>query len=153
MDLTDEQWAVIDPLIIRPARRADGKGRPRQPDRPIMNAILWILRTGAPWPDLPDRYPPFQSCHRRLQEWVENGTLEAILIALARDLQARGQIDLSECFIDGTFVPAKKGGRLWALPNAAKAASSWPLQTALVFLSPLTRCQSQFVWSTPKDTG
>jgi transposase len=138
MDLTDEQWMVIDPLLIRPARRADGKGRPRVPDRPVLDGILWILRTGAPWSDLPERYPPYQTCHRRLQEWVANGTFEAILIAVARDLQARGQIDLSECFIDGTFVPAKKGGRLWALPSEEKAASSWPLQTALVFLSPVT---------------
>jgi transposase len=120
MDLTDEQWAVIDPLIIQPPRRADGRGRPRQDDRPLLNGILWILRTGAPWPDLPDRYPPFQSCHRRFQEWIENGTFEQILTALADDLKERGHLDLSECFIDSTFVVAKKGAAVWGQPGGAK---------------------------------
>ena len=138
MDLTNEQWAVIDPLIVRPPRRADGKGRPRRDDRPILNGILWILRTGAPWPDLPDRYPPFQTCHRRFQEWIENGTFERILTALADDLLERGELDLSECFIDGTFVVAKKGAAVSEPPSGATVRSSWQLQTALVFLSPST---------------
>lgn len=47
MDLTNEQWEVIEPLIIRPAPRADGKGRPRQDDRALLNGMIWILRTGA----------------------------------------------------------------------------------------------------------
>jgi hypothetical protein len=61
MDLTDEQWAVLEPLIPTPPRRADGKGRPWRDRRDILNAILWIfLRIGAPWHDLPERYPPYQ---------------------------------------------------------------------------------------------
>jgi transposase len=64
MDLTDAQWAKLDPLF-RPERRADGKGRPWQDTRAVLNGVLWILRTGAPWYDLPDRYPPYQTCHRR----------------------------------------------------------------------------------------
>jgi transposase len=138
MDLTDEQWAVVDPLIIRPAPRADGKGRPRQDDRALLNGMIWILRTGAPWADLPDRYPPYQSVHRRFQEWVDNGSFERILTALADDLLERGQLDLSECFIDGTFVVAKKGGLVLERPSGAKVRRSWPLQTALLFLSPST---------------
>ena len=67
MDLTDEQWNVVGPLIKEPPRRADGRGRPRVPPRPIIDAILWMLRTGAPWADLPARYPPYQTCHRRFQ--------------------------------------------------------------------------------------
>jgi transposase len=57
---------------------------------------------------LPDRYPPYQTCHRRFQRWVREGALERVLEALARDLKERGKLDLSECFIDGTFVVAKK---------------------------------------------
>jgi|TARA_Y100000294_G_scaffold27703_1_gene23412 transposase len=136
MDLTEEQWAVIGPVIRQPPRRADGKGRPRKPPRPILNGILWILRTGAQWADLPDRYPPYQTCHRRFQEWSRDGTLERILRALADDLRERGDLDLDESFIDGTFAPAKKGGAAWERPVVAKAQRSWPLQTALVFLSP-----------------
>ena len=71
MDLTDEQREVLEPLIPVPPRRADGKGRPWREPRKVLNAVLWVLRTGAPWRDLPDRYPPYQTCHRRFQQWVE----------------------------------------------------------------------------------
>ena len=79
MDLTDEQWAVVVPHL---PQRTSKRGRPRRDDREILNGILWIMRTGAPWADMPDRYPPYQTCHRRFQEWVQNGTLERILRAL-----------------------------------------------------------------------
>jgi hypothetical protein len=71
---------------------------------------LWILRSGAPWKDLPERYSPYQTCHRRFQRWIEEGVLGGILEALAEDLEERGHIDLSECYIDGAFVVAKEGG-------------------------------------------
>src|SRR5919108_23949 len=114
MDLTDEQWSIIQPLIPDPPRRPDGKGRPWKDARDVMNAVLWILRTGAPWHDLPDRYPPYQTCHRRFQQWVHSGIFEKILHTLATDLRERGGIDLSECFIDGTFIVAKRGERDWS---------------------------------------
>jgi transposase len=138
MDLTDEQWAVLAPLLREP-RRADRRGRPRVAPRPILNGILWILRTGARWKDLPAEYPPYQTCHRRFQQWNRDGTLLRLLRALAADLEQRGGLDLEETFIDGTFAPAKKGGAKWDLPVGAKARRSWPLQTALVFLSPSVR--------------
>ena len=110
MDVTDEQWELLRELIVEPPRRPDKKGRPRVKPRPILNGILWILRTGAPWKDLPDRYPSYQTCHRRFQEWSLNGTLKNTLRALAQGLKDRGDLNLEEAFIDGTFVPAKKGG-------------------------------------------
>ncbi len=109
MDLTDEQWAILEPLLPEPNKRSDGRGRPWRPAREVLNGVLWVLRTGAPWHDLPERYPPYQTCHRRFQTWVHDGTLEGILKALAQDLKERGDLDLSECFIDGTFIVAKKG--------------------------------------------
>jgi len=109
MDLKDEQWAIVEPLLPKPTRRADGKGRPRVDDRAILNGILWILRTGAPWHDMPNRYPAYQTCHRRFQEWVEKGVFEEILRTLVKDVKERGGLDLTECFIDGSFVIAKKG--------------------------------------------
>ena len=57
MDLTDEQWAVIEPLIPQEEREPSGPGRPWRPARDVLNGVLWILRTGARWQDLPDRYP------------------------------------------------------------------------------------------------
>jgi transposase len=142
MDLTDEQWTVLEPLIGELPRRDDGRGRPWRSSREVLDGILWILRTGAQWADLPDRYPPYQTCHRRFQRWVREGTLERVLEALAQDLKERGKLDLSECFIDGTFVVAKKGEGVWdgrIRPSGAKGRSSWQWrlwQTALVFLSP-----------------
>lgn len=61
MDLTDEQWEVLEPLIPDPLRRTDGRGRPWRDSRDVLNGILWVLRTGAPWHDLPERYPPYQT--------------------------------------------------------------------------------------------
>lgn len=139
MDLTDEQWAIIEPHIPKVARRADGRGRPRQDDRAILNGILWVMRTGAPWKDMPERYPSYQTCHRRYQGWVKAGVFEQVLRTLAQDLKERGELDLTECFIDGSFVIAKKGATGWERPSGAKVRNSWQWQTALVFLSPYPR--------------
>lgn len=136
MDLTDEQWQLLEPLIPKPPLRSDGRGRPWRAAREVLNGILWVLRTGAPWKDLPERYPPYQTCHRRFQQWAQDGTVEKILRALAEDLEERGDIDLSEAFIDGTFSPARKGGSVLGKPRRARGPRSWQLQTALVFLSP-----------------
>src|SRR5919107_4403307 len=108
-ELTDEQWAILAPLIPDPPRREDKRGRPWRDTREVMDGVLWILRSGARWQDLPGRFPPYQTCHRRFQQWVREGTLRKVLEALAEDLRTRGELDLSECFIDGTFVVAKKG--------------------------------------------
>jgi transposase len=138
--LTDEQWAVLAPLIPPPKRRSDGRGRPvEHDDRAVMNGVLWILRTGACWADLPDEYPSYSTCFRRFSQWVKDGTLRRLLEALAQDLEVRGDIDLSECFIDGSFIVAKKGGAKWERPSGAKVQSSWQLRTLLAFHSPCTR--------------
>jgi transposase len=137
MDLTDAQWTILGPLLPKPRLRRDRRGRPWRDPRDVLNGILWILRTGAPWKDLPDRYPSYQTCHRRFQAWVRAGTLRRVLKTLAADLHARGGLDLSETFIDGSFASAKKKGAASAKPSAAKGPRSWPWQTALVFLSPL----------------
>jgi transposase len=139
MDLTDKQWSAVEPLLPKPRVREDGRGRPWRDPRDVLDGILWILRTGAPWKDLPERYPPYQTCHRRFQAWCKEGTLGGLLRALARDLEARGGLDLSECFVDGTFASAKKGAMELARRSAAKGPRSWQSQTALVFLSPLSQ--------------
>jgi transposase len=139
MDLTNEQWQRIEQYIPEPRAGPGKSGRPPQDLRAVLNGILWILRTGAPWADLPERYPPKSTCHRRFQEWTESGVFAKILTALAKDLEERGGIDLSEGFIDGTFAPAKKGAMVWARPKGAKEPKLWALQTLAVFLSPLTQ--------------
>ena len=137
-ELTDEQWSLIEPLFDQPPV-IRGRGRPRRDERDVMNGVLWILRSGARWSDLPARFPPYQTCHRRFQQWVKDGTLRRVLETLAEDLRTRGELDLSECFIDGTFITAKKGAAKSERPSGARVRSSWQWQTLLVFLSPSTR--------------
>ena len=139
MDLTDEQWRAVETILPPDPIRADKRGRPWSDRRTIFNGVLWILRTGAPWKDLPPRFGPHQTVHRRFQNWVRSGVLEQVLLAVAQDLKDRSGLDLRECFIDGTFVPAKKGGAASGRPSAEKALKSWQLRTAMVFLSPLAQ--------------
>ncbi len=108
-ELTDEQWAVIEPHLPELPTRDDGRGRPWRENREVMNGILWILRSGARWCDLPARFPPYQTCHRRFQQWTREGVLSRILDALTEDLEEQENLHLSECYIDGTFVMTKKG--------------------------------------------
>ena len=148
MDLTDAQWAVLEPLF-RPKRRADGRGRPWQDTRGVLNGVFWVLRTGAPWHDLPSRYPSYQTCHRRFQHWQRSGLLTRLLQKLAEDLRDRGKLDLSESFIDASFSGAKRGGgvgptkrgkgsKIMAIadghgfPLAVHVASASPHETRLV---------------------
>jgi len=139
MDITNEQWVLVSSLLSVTPKGPKGQGRPVTNDpRAILNGVLWILRTGAPWKDMPERYPPYQTCHRWFQRWRKDGIFDALLITLAEDLRKRGKLDLREAFIDGTFAPAKKGAAPLVKPSAAKAPRSWQWQTLLVFLSPFT---------------
>jgi len=108
-EVTDEQWELIGPLIPDPPRRADGRGRPWRDKREIMNGVLWILRSGARWQDLPERFPPYQTCHRRYQQWVRSGVLRDVLETLAQDLHERGELDLSEVSLMALSSWRKKG--------------------------------------------
>jgi transposase len=134
--LTDQQWSLLEPLLVHTAS-AKG-GRPRRPDREVLDGILWVLKTGAQWSELPGKYPPYQTCHRRFSEWVRDGKLAELLRMLAQDMEARGGISLEECFIDGTFASAKKGALVLAPRNAARVPSSWLSATESLFRSPST---------------
>ena len=92
-ELTDEQWALIEPLFDK-TDDIQTRGRPPRPAREVLNGVLWILRSGARWQDLPERFPPYQTCHRRFQQWVKDGRLKKVLETLAQDLLERGRLDL-----------------------------------------------------------
>ena len=79
----------------------------------------------APWSDLPLRYPPYQTCHRRFQQWERSGLLTDLLTRLAQDLRDRGKLGLSETFIDATFASAKKGTLLSARLAGERVPRSW----------------------------
>lgn len=122
--LNDDQWAVLAPLLPQPVKRTR-RGRPRRPDREVLDGILWILRTGAQWDALPKgEYPSKTTCHTRFQEWNEHNVFPVILSALYEMSEELQLLDLREAFIDGTFSAAKKGARTLALPRKARAPKS-----------------------------
>jgi transposase len=132
-DLTDAQWDILNDLIPEPRTRKDGRGRPWKARRAVLNGVLWVLRTGAPWADVPDRYPSYQTCHRRFQQWVRSGVMKGVLEALALDLKIRGVLNVEEAFIDGSFAPAKKKAPRWGRQNVARGPKSWRWPTGTVF--------------------
>jgi transposase len=81
-DLTDAEWAAVRPWIPEPQRRPDGRGRPWRDGREILNGILYVIRTGSTWADLPGCYPPYQTCHRRFRRWLQEGVIEDVLAVL-----------------------------------------------------------------------
>jgi transposase len=109
-ELTDAQWALIAPMLPAPNRR----GRPRADDRATLNGILLVLRSGCRWQDIPRRYGAPNTCWRRLAHWQTDGTWERVWRALLANLDARGKLDWAQAFLDGSFVPAKRGARLSA---------------------------------------
>ena len=106
--LNDEQWNLIQDLFPEPEMTTAG-GRPRVPARPCLEGILWVLRSGARWKDLPERYPSPSTCWRRLKEWTESGVFRAAWIRLLGMLDEFRDINWEEAIADGTFAPAKKG--------------------------------------------
>jgi transposase len=122
--LTDRQWAFIQPHLPAPAPKPFG-GRPPLHPRQCFEGILWILWTGAPWKALPSDYGSPSAIHRRLCQWAQDGTLLNLWRAFLAQLNEKQQIRWNECFVDGTFIPAKKGGPKSAKPSGAREASSW----------------------------
>jgi len=68
MDITDEQWELLEPHIPDPPGREDGRVRLRREPRSVLNAILWIVSTGAPWKDLPEGYPTYSQALKEVRE-------------------------------------------------------------------------------------
>ena len=118
--LTDEHWDRIAPMLPR-ARRSPKGGRPRADDRECLEGILWLLRTGARWRDIPVDLPFGSTCWRRLRDWADAGVLEDIQAALVQQLEELGKLDLRELFADATFIRAKKGARRSAKRRLARA--------------------------------
>jgi transposase len=124
-ELTDEQWAQLQPLLPPKAHT----GRPARDDRAVLNGILWILRTGAPWRDLPEHYGPWQTVYGRYRRWRLEGQWDRLLTAVQQLADGDGQLDWSIHYVDGTIVRAhqhaaggKKGirrRRRWAGAAAA----------------------------------
>lgn len=88
-ELTDEAWEQIGPLLPKNGRR----GAQWKDHRKVINGILWKLRTGAPWRDLPSRYGPWQTCHDRFVRWRRDGTWERLLTHAQTKSDAVGEVE------------------------------------------------------------
>jgi len=108
--LPDALWVVIQPLL--PAERPKPKGgRPRVPDRAALTGILFVLKTGIAWEDLPQELGGGCGvpCRRRLRDWQAAGVWDALHRHLLDQLGAAGQLDWSRASLDSASVPAKRG--------------------------------------------
>jgi transposase len=118
--LTDEQWERIAPLLPEHRHSPEG-GRPPADDRECLEGILWLLRTGARWRDIPVDLPSGSTCWRRLRDWAGEGVLEDIHAILIEELDDLGALDCDELLADATFIRAKKGAPTSEKPRPARA--------------------------------
>ena len=114
-DLTDHEWQQLEPLL--PPQKAKKKGNPYKDHRTVINGILWVLRTGAPWRDIPSRYGPWGTCSTRFHRWTKQGIWQKALQALQARAEQNGEIDWDVTALDGSYIKAhphaggaKKGG-------------------------------------------
>lgn len=121
-DTSDAQWRLIEPLL--PRQKRGGKWNDH---RLMFDGILWVLRTGAPWRDLPERYGKWQSVYHRFNRWKKDGTIDRILKALRIRLDKDGYIDWDLWCVDGSNVRASR-----AAAGASKKAKESPETTRWV---------------------
>ena len=121
-DLTDAQWALVEPLVVRPPR-ADGRGRPREVDlREVVNAVLYVLHEGCRWRALPHDFPAWETVYWYFAKWTRDGTLVRIQDELRRRVreQAGRDPEPSAVIIDAQSVKASEKGGMWATTPARR---------------------------------
>lgn len=102
-DLTNEQWEQIEALLPKVKTK---RGRPAQDHRQLLNGMIWVLRTGAPWRDMPERYGKWTTIYSRFQRWRKSGVWEKMFSELQTVLDVESNIDWEVHFIDSTTVRA-----------------------------------------------
>jgi transposase len=102
-ELTDDQWARLNPLLP-PQRPATG--RPAKDHRLVLNAILWRIRSGAPWRDLPTDYGPWETIYSRFRRWRESGVWDEVLVALQAEAAHDDALDGTLAMLDGSSIRA-----------------------------------------------
>lgn len=131
-DLSAKDWKLIQPLL--PRQR--GCGRRRADDHRTINGILFVLRTGCRWKDMPREYGCPATCWARLVRWQREGVWTRVLRVLLGQLGKRGRLKLSHGILDASFAPAKKGVVASVSPRLARAQSEKSSSTDAGSLSP-----------------
>jgi transposase len=132
-ELSEEQWAQLRPLL--PPQRPK-TGRPNLDHRRILNGILWKIRTGAPWRDLPERYGPWQTVYSRFRRWHLAGHWDRLFAAVQRQEDAAGRLDWELHFVDGTVIRAHQHAA------GAKGGAPPPKRSARAGAASPRRCSS-----------
>jgi transposase len=117
--MTDDEWAYFEPFLIH-----RGGGRPPRNHRRVLDAVFWLMRTGAPWRDLPEGFGNWNSIFRQFRRWADSGVWDVILEGLA----GSGVSDAALQMIDATIIRAHHcaaGGNVWPAPSAS-GFCSWP---------------------------
>ena len=102
-ELTEKQWQQLEPLL--PPQRPE-TGRPNKDHRSIINGILWVLRTGAPWRDLPECYGPWRTIASRFYRWRRDGLWDRLLMTAQQQANIQGKVNWELHYVDGTMVRA-----------------------------------------------
>ena len=137
-ELTDQEWEQIASLL--PQEKTGKPGRPPKDNRTMLNGMVWIAKSGAPWRDLPERYGPWNSVYSRFRKWIDDGILDNIFRVLSLEAE------LHELSLDATIVQAhqysagaKKGGLPMKLATAAGEPALRSMQqqmlTATLYIS------------------
>lgn len=116
-ELTDQQWKLIAPLL--PRQRRGGRWNDH---RTTLNGMLWILRCGSPWRDMPERYGSWKSVYARFRRWADDGTLDKILKSLQARVDRDGLIGWDTWCVDGSNVRAARAAA--GAPNTLKKTDS-----------------------------
>ena len=103
-ELASEHWELLKEFLPKRA----GTGRPRADLRAVLNGIFWIVRTGAPWRDLPQRYGPWKTVYHWFSQWRKDGTWDRILEQLQIRLDREGRIDWDLWCVDGSTIRASR---------------------------------------------
>ncbi len=114
--LDDKNWELIEKIF--PVKTVSEKGgRPPAKNRRVFEALIWVCRAGCPWEELPKNFPSWSTCRRRLIEWEEQGILKSVHKHLLALLDEQGRLRLEETYLDGSFIPAKKGAKTLEKPR------------------------------------
>lgn len=109
-ELTDQEWEQIADLF--PKENTGRPGRPSKENRTMLNAMIWLARSGAPWRDLPERYGPWETVYSRFRKWIDDGILDNIFRILRLDAEREElSIDASIVQAHQHSAGAKKGGQ------------------------------------------
>jgi len=141
-ELRTEQWERIRDLLPPEGGR---EGRPSIDNRQVVNAIRWVLKTGAPWRDLPEHYPKWKTVHSRFSRWTQRGVWALVLAELAKDQ------DDESFLIDATIVRAHQDAAGALKKQDRKPSGALEEDRPRRFMLVSTPSEIQFISTSPKD--